>query len=48
MKAERITAILPVREFDENKYIFMATAQGTVKNPLAQFARPRSVGHARY
>ena len=44
-EGERITAILPVREFDENKYIFMATAQGTVKkSSLAQFARPRSVG----
>ncbi|HMW49707.1 MAG TPA: DNA gyrase C-terminal beta-propeller domain-containing protein, partial [Cellvibrionaceae bacterium] len=44
-EGERITAILPVREFDENKYIFMATSQGTVKkSSLAQFARPRSVG----
>ncbi|RYZ80558.1 MAG: DNA gyrase subunit A, partial [Moraxellaceae bacterium] len=44
-EGERITAILPVREFDENKFIFMATSQGTVKkSSLAQFARPRSVG----
>ena len=42
---ERITAILPVREFDENHFIFMATAKGTVKKtPLSQFARPRSAG----
>jgi DNA gyrase subunit A len=44
-EGERITAILPVREFDETHYIFMATAQGTVKKtPLPQFARPRSSG----
>lgn len=28
---ERITAILPVREFDDGHYVFMATASGTVK-----------------
>lgn len=44
-ESERITAILPVKEFDEDHYIFMATAMGTVKKtPLPQFARPRSVG----
>ena len=42
---ERITSILPVKEFDEDHYIFMATSNGTVKKtPLTQFARPRSVG----
>ncbi len=42
---ERITSMLPVREFDEDHFIFMATANGTVKKtPLSQFARPRSVG----
>lgn len=42
---ERITAVMPVREFDENYFIFMATAFGTVKKtPLQQFSRPRSVG----
>jgi len=42
---ERITSILPVREFDENKFIVMATSNGTVKKtPLPQFARPRSSG----
>jgi DNA gyrase subunit A len=42
---EKITAILPVREFDENKYIFMATANGTVKKtPLSDFSRPRPSG----
>ncbi len=44
-EGERITSILPVREFDDDHFIFMATAQGTVKKtPLSQFARPRSVG----
>lgn len=42
---ERITAILPVQEFDDKHYIFMATANGTVKKtPLAEFSRPRSGG----
>ncbi|MGL4545323.1 MAG: DNA topoisomerase (ATP-hydrolyzing) subunit A [Plesiomonas sp.] len=42
---ERITAILPVREYEEDKYIFMATANGTVKKtPLTDFSRPRSAG----
>ncbi|WP_018415261.1 DNA gyrase subunit A [Teredinibacter turnerae] len=44
-QGERITSILPVREFDEDRFIVMATSQGTVKKtPLSQFARPRSVG----
>ncbi|WP_394202985.1 DNA gyrase subunit A [Marinagarivorans algicola] len=44
-KDERITSILPVKEFDENHYIFMATAKGTVKKTaLNQFAKPRSSG----
>lgn len=42
---ERITAILPVAEYREDLYVFMATAQGTVKKTtLDQFSRPRSVG----
>jgi DNA gyrase subunit A len=44
-EGERITSLLPVREFDEDHFIFMATANGTVKKtPLSQFSRPRSVG----
>src|SRR5690606_5333060 len=44
-EGERITAILPVREYLEDHYIFMATANGTVKKtPLPDFSRPRSVG----
>lgn len=42
---ERITSILPVKNYDEDQFIFMATANGTVKKtPLTQFSRPRSVG----
>ncbi|OOZ36342.1 DNA gyrase subunit A [Solemya velesiana gill symbiont] len=42
---ERINAVLPVREYDENKYIFMATSSGTVKKTrLTDFSRPRASG----
>ncbi|EAW30951.1 DNA gyrase subunit A [marine gamma proteobacterium HTCC2143] len=42
---ERITSILPVKEYTEGHYIFMATANGTVKKTeLTNFARQRSVG----
>jgi DNA gyrase subunit A len=42
---ERITAILPIRDFTEDRFIFMATANGTVKKtPLEQFSRPRNSG----
>ncbi len=44
-EGEKITAVVPVKEFDENHYVFMATAQGTVKKtPLADFSRPRPSG----
>jgi DNA gyrase subunit A len=42
---ERITAILPVRDYPEDKFIFFATASGKVKRtPLASFSRPRANG----
>ena len=42
---ERITAVLPIREYEEDKYIFMATTSGTVKKTsLASFSRPRASG----
>ena len=42
---ERVTAILPVDEYSADKYVFMATARGTVKKTsLDQFSRPRSSG----
>jgi len=44
-EGERITSILPVSEYTEGHYIFMATANGTVKKTaLTDFARQRSVG----
>ena len=42
---EKITALLPIKEFDEQHYVFMATAMGTVKKtPLTEFSRPRTSG----
>ena len=42
---ERITNMLPVSEYTENHFVFMATANGTVKKTaLDNFARQRSVG----
>jgi len=42
---EKITAILPVKEFTETQFVFMATAMGTVKKtPLTDFSRPRPSG----
>lgn len=42
---ERITAILPVRDFVDDKNVFMATAHGTVKKVnLTDFSRPRASG----
>ncbi|WP_043317845.1 DNA gyrase subunit A [Microbulbifer sp. HZ11] len=42
---ERISSLMPVSEYDEDHFIFFATANGTVKKtPLTAFSRPRSVG----
>jgi len=42
---ERVTSILPVAEYTEDHFIFMATAKGIVKKTaLTDFSRPRSVG----
>ena len=44
-EGEKINAILAVKEFDENHFIFMATSQGTVKKTaLSEFANPRKSG----
>ena len=44
-EGEKITAVLPVKEFDEQHFVFMATAMGTVKKtPLTSFANPRKAG----
>jgi DNA gyrase subunit A len=44
-EGEKINAILPVREFDEGHFVFMATAAGIVKKvALSEFERPRPSG----
>jgi len=44
-EGERISAILPVREYRADHFVFMATSQGTVKKvALTEFSRPRSSG----
>jgi DNA gyrase subunit A len=44
-EGERVTSILPVEGYAEGHFIFMATANGTVKKTaLMDFARQRSVG----
>jgi len=44
-EGEKISAVLPVKQFDEHHYVFMATSSGTVKKtPLAAFSRPRPSG----
>jgi len=44
-EGEKINAILPIKEFDDKHFIFMATALGTVKKtPLTDFSNPRKSG----
>lgn len=44
-EGERVTTFLPIQEYKEDHFIFMATANGTVKKtPLENFARPRTSG----
>jgi len=44
-EGEKINAVLAIREFEPDKYIFMATASGTVKKtPLVDYSRPRVNG----
>jgi DNA gyrase subunit A len=44
-EGEKINAILPVKEFDENHFVFMATSMGTVKKTaLTEFSNPRKSG----
>ena len=45
LEHEKITAVLPVKEFTDDRFIFMATANGTVKKTaLSAFSRPRPSG----
>jgi DNA gyrase subunit A len=44
-KGERINATLPVPEYEDDNFVFMATSKGTVKKtPLSAFSRPLSRG----
>jgi len=44
-KDERVNAVLPVREFPDNLFVFFATRKGIVKKtPLAEYSRPRANG----
>jgi len=44
-ESERITAVLPVKEYDEDRFVVFATMHGTVKRtPLSAFSRPRASG----
>jgi len=44
-EGERINALLPLRDYKEDQYVFMATAKGTVKKvSLTEFSRPRNSG----
>jgi DNA gyrase subunit A len=42
---EKVNAMLPVKEYPDDRYVFFATRHGVVKKtPLSDFSRPRSVG----
>ncbi|MCZ6561105.1 MAG: DNA gyrase subunit A [Gammaproteobacteria bacterium] len=42
---ERINAVLPIKEFTKDRFVFMATSNGTVKKTaLNAFSRPRTNG----
>jgi len=44
-KNERVNAVLPVRDFPDNLYVFFATRKGIVKKtPLCEYSRPRANG----
>lgn len=44
-ESEKINAFLPTRDYDEDKFIFMATSAGTVKKtPLPEFSNIRTSG----
>jgi DNA gyrase subunit A len=44
-EGEKINAVLPIKEYDDTHFVFLATALGTVKKtPLSQFSNPREKG----
>jgi len=45
VEGEKITAVLPIKQYDDTHFVFMATRDGTVKKtPLSAFSRPRQSG----
>jgi DNA gyrase subunit A len=45
VEGERINAMLPIKEYQDDSFVFMVTALGTVKKtPLSAFSRPRASG----
>ena len=45
LENEKITMVLPIKEFDDKHFVFMATSQGTVKKTeLSDFSNPRKAG----
>ena len=44
-EGEKISAMLPIKQFDDEHFVFMATSHGTVKKtPLSAYSRPRPSG----
>ena len=44
-EGEKINAVLPIREYEDDKFIVFATSSGTVKKtPLKDYSRPRASG----
>ena len=44
-EGEKINALLPIKQFDDEHFVFMATSHGTVKKtPLSAYSRPRPSG----
>ena len=44
-EGEKVNAVLPIKEYDDKHFVFLATSQGTVKKtPLSQFSNPREKG----
>ena len=47
MPDEKITAMIPIREYEDGKYLFMATKKGLVKKtPITDYANVRKTGLA--
>ena len=46
---EKITSVIPVRHFEADRYLLMATRRGLVKKtPLEEYSRPQGRRHHRH